>query len=501
MSRTRNSAWSVAGRLLFTVVSMSGTLFATPWLLRWLGSERFGAHKVLMDWAGYLALFELGLGGALMASLAPHVARGDASAVRRLLTAGLHAYFRVTLAMLVGGIGLVVALPYIVSREALSPQELRAAGLISLLPVLLTPLLVFRSLAEARQRNYLFSLLMALQSVLTTGLWLAAARAGWGLIGQSLATAVAQVPALLILLRDGTRAYGAIWPAPPDPAAGKELRALSGPTFLHNLTDWIGLISGNVIIAWLLGPVAVAAFYLTQQPAALAQFQLRGLGNATWAGLAELHARGQGAVFRLRLLELTGAVSGLGAALLGPIAAYNHHFIRQWVGPAAYAGDAVTVIACVNAWFWPLYTLWGWPLLGTGHIGRWVPYAAAFPLVTVPVSILGTRALGLAGPLLGTLAGFLVVNSWALPRVLRRVFTLPPGTLWRAALTPLRWGLLYAAALWLVARTHTPRGWPGLVIEMGAAVLGGLALWWTLSLDRDARIRWRYRLRSALNAR
>lgn len=239
-------------------------------------------------------------------------------------------------------------------------------------------------------------------------------------------------------------------------------------------------------------------FYLTQQLLALAQFHLRGLGNATWAGLVEMYSQGQSAIFRLRLLELTGTVSGLGMAVLGPIAAYNHHFIGKWVGSASYAGDAVTVIACVNVWFWSIYSLLGWPLFGTGQIGRWVPYAVVFTLVNLTVSILGTLALGLIGPLLGTLLSFLIIYSWALPQVLQQTFELSPRMLWRTALAPLTWGLPYAAILWLVARTHTPWGWLGLAAEMGLSGLGGLVLWWTLTLNKDARTQWRYRLRSVL---
>lgn len=498
MNRTQKSAWSVASGLLFTVISVSTWLLATPWLLYWLGSERFGAYKVLMDWIGYLALFELGLSGALMACLAPKVSKDDLSAVRSLLAAGLQAYYKVTLALLIGGAGLVIILPHVVSLEALRPRELRIAGLISLLPVLLTPLLVFRSLVEARQRNYIFSLLMTMQSILMTGLLLTTAWAGWGLPGQALATAVAQLPAVLILMWDGMRAYSGIWSTSPDPAAKKALWTLSRPTFIHSMTDRIGLISDNIIIAWMMGPVAVVPFYLTQQLGILAQSQLKGLSNATWAGLVELHSQGQSAVFRLRLLELTSTVSALGVAVLGPIAAFNHHFIALWVGSTVYAGDAVTVIACVNIWFWSIYSLWGWQLFGTGNIGRWVPYAVMFTMLNVTVSILGTSALGLVGPLLGTLLGFLLINSWALPRVLKQIFELSPWTLWRTALAPLTWGLLYTATLWLIARTHTPWGWLGLAMEMGVSGLGGLALWWTLSLNKDGRTQWKYRVRDVL---
>jgi O-antigen/teichoic acid export membrane protein len=499
-SRTQKSAWSLASGLLFTVILVSTELFATPWLLYWLGPERFGAYKALMDWMAYLTLFELGPRGALIACLAPKVGQADTAAVRRLLIAGLQAYLWVMLAMLVAGGGLVFVLPHLVVLEKVSSHELRAAGLVSLVPLLLTPLFVFRSLAEARQRSYLLGLLLTIQSVLTSGLWLVAAWAGWGLIGQSLATAVAQLPTALILMRDGTRAYAGVWSASPDPAAKKAVWTLSRPTFIHALTDRIGLISDNLIIARMLGPVAVAPFHLTQQLGALAQFQLKGLSNATWAGLVELYSQGQNAVFRLRFLELTSTVSSLGVAALGPIAAYNYHFVGRWVGAGAYAGEAVTIIACVNVWFWSIYSLWGWLLLGTGHIGRWIPYAVVFTIVNVTVSIVGTFALGLVGPLLGTLAGFLLVNAWAVPRVLQQIFELSPVVLWRTALGPLTWGLPYAALIWLLARVHTPLGWLGLAMEMGSAALGGLALWWTLSLNEDARIRWRYRLSNVLGA-
>ena len=69
-------------------------------------------------------------------------------------------------------------------------------------------------------------------------------------------------------------------------------------------------------------------FFLTQQLTALAQFQLRGFSQATWAGLAELYARGDEVRLRMRVLELTGVVSGLSLAALTPIGAYNRFFVH-----------------------------------------------------------------------------------------------------------------------------------------------------------------------------
>jgi O-antigen/teichoic acid export membrane protein len=501
MSRTRNSAWNMAGGLLFTGVSVACGLLATPWLLRWLGAERFGAFKVLTDWVGYLTLLDLGLGGALLAGLASGVGAGDDDAVRGVLASGRRAYFGVAALTLAVGLLLVVVLPFVLHAPHLAVGELRAAALVALVPVLMTPLLVFRALAEARQRTYLLNLLMTGQAILTTLLCLATARAGWGLVGQSLAAALAQAPAILALAYDGKRAFGKIGLPHAAFDARSVLASLRWPSWIHSLADRVGLVSDSVIIAWLLGPMSVTPFFLTQQLPMLMQFLLRGLSNATWAGLVELHTQGQHAVFRQRLLELTGLICGLGVAVLGPVAAYNHHFVRQWVGASADAGEIVTVLACANAWLWALFSLWSWPILGAGHIGRWAPYSAAFILVNVPMSVFATHLCGLPGPLIGSSTGFLLIDAWAMPRVLNRVFALSPTGLWRAALTPLWWGLPYAGAMWYLAHNHRPAGWAALGAEMAAATLGGLALWGRLGVSRELRSKWQSQLQQSMRRR
>jgi O-antigen/teichoic acid export membrane protein len=496
MSRTRNSAWNAAAGLTYTLASAATSFFATPLLLRWLGSERLGAYRALTDWIGYLTLLELGLGGALMAALAVRLGQSDRGAVTRTLAAGLRAYCQVMLAQLVGGMALVIALPHIIALDRLSNSELRIAGAVGLLPVLLTPLLVFRVLAETRQRSYLNWLLMTAQVLMMTCFSLLAARLGWGLVGQSVAFAVAQVPTSLVLLWDGTRLYREAWKAAPEQADRITLGGLRWPTFIHGLTDRVGLVSDNIVIAWILGPAAVVPFSLTQQLAVLVQSQLRVLGQATWAGLAELYARGDGARLRSRLLELTGMVSGLGMAVLIPIAVCNRSFISIWVGQEAYAGDLVTGLACLNALLWSIYSLWGWVLLGTGHIRRWVPFSVLSALLNVVVSVIGTAIFGITGPLLGTASGLLLITSWSLPRTLHNVVGISPWTLWRAALAPFRWCLPFAIILRAVVGFYYPGGWLGILGFIGLSSAGGLALWWSFTLGRDERLEWRARLKS-----
>jgi O-antigen/teichoic acid export membrane protein len=498
MSRSQNSIYNFSAGLVYALVSAAIGLLATPWLLIWLGPERLGAYKALTDWMGYLTFFELGMGGAMMAALGMKIGQEGTAAVGRMIAAGLHVYGRVMLASLAGGVTLLVAIPIAMPSRDLGQGELRISVAITLLSLILTPLLVFRALADARQRSYIYWLLLSIQFVLMTGLSLVMAWAGWGLIGQTFAWTVSQVPTLVVLVWDGVRKYGAIWKVPSKLADRKALWGLGRNTFVHMLADRIGLVGDNIVIAWILGPAALAPFFLTQQLITIALSNLRGISGATWAGLVELYSRSELDAFRRRLLELTGMICGLGVAILGPIAVYNRSFVELWIGKDMYAGETVTVLACFNTLIWSIYILWGWVILGTGHIRMWVPYSVASTLINIVISIIGTFTMGVIGPLIGSTAGLLLVMSWSLPGLLKRVFGISPWELWRAVMIPLRWGVIYLAAMCIFIYRYPPQGWLELLTMMGIWAGLGVIIWWKLSLEKSDRIVWRARLRRSV---
>ena len=90
--RTRLAAWNYATALLFTATTAVTGLAVTPAVVRWLGDERYGACRMIADYFGYLALLELGLGGALGPLLARAAGRGDEDALRGTFAAGLRTY-------------------------------------------------------------------------------------------------------------------------------------------------------------------------------------------------------------------------------------------------------------------------------------------------------------------------------------------------------------------------------------------------------------------------
>jgi O-antigen/teichoic acid export membrane protein len=499
LTRTRRTTLSLSSNLLFTVATMLVGFVSTPLLLNWLGAGRFGACKVLAEWYTYLPLLELGLGGSLLALLPAAVARDDRREVSDLMSAALRVYAYIVPLAAALLLACAYEVPRLVALPGVGPGELRATILISMIAVLWMPVNVFRNMAEARQYLYVVNLVMVLQSIFTTALQLLAAWEGWGLAGQSLASVVGQMPLMLTLGWIAVRDYPGILRAKPRKETRRKVWALNWPSFLVSVADRNGLLSDSIIVAWLLGPAAVPAFFLTQRLSVVAQAQLQGVAGATWAGLVEIRLQRGAALFEARLLELTALISGLGVAVLGPIFAYNHRFVQRWVGAHSYAGDAVSAFVCVNMWLWSIFSLWRATLTGAGLIRRWLPYTLSAAAVNTVASVAATIRFGLAGPLIGTCTAFLAVHVWALPAILASAFGIARRTLWRTVLAPLAWGLPYTYVLWHVARLeHANSAWPSLLFEMGLAVSGGIALWWIFSLNGASRLQWKLRIQHAL---
>jgi O-antigen/teichoic acid export membrane protein len=499
--RTRRSALTYASGLAATALSLAISFVATPLLLRWLGDERYGAVRTLSDWFGHLTLLELGLAGALSPVLAKALARGEDAPLRQAMAAGVRAFCRVaTLAVAAGG-AIALLAPSLVPVSSALTRDLVQAALVALAGQLFYPLLPFRALAEAAQRGYVVHAANFAQMVLATGLALILAHGGYGITGQFAALLAGQLLFAAWVLASGLRRHPdlihARWRHAKGSAANAELWRLNVPTLLTQLAGRAGLLTDNIVVALILGPAAVPPLFLTQRLIQVACQQIQGVGNASWAALAELHALGRHDVFNARVLDLTRLVSGLTVAAIAPIAAYNHHFVTRWVGAPSFAGDAVTILAAVNAWLLALLSLWGWCFGGTGLIGRLVPVSLISAGLNVAASVVATHAVGLAGPLWGTCIGLATTSLWVVPLELHRTFGTSVGALARAALVPLGVGLLPALGLWFLARTHQPPGWPALGAEMGGAALLLVAAWWRFALRADEREALRERFRAA----
>jgi O-antigen/teichoic acid export membrane protein len=242
-----------------------------------------------------------------------------------------------------------------------------------------------------------------------------------------------------------------------------------------------------------MGPAAVVPFLMTQRLPMLVQGQVAQLGSSGWPGLVELRLKGEPVVMNRRLVELTGLIVVLAIAVGVPVFVYNRHFVGLWVGAGRYWGDGLTLLSLVNGALLAVFSLWTLVLRGLGHLRILSRVAIAATAINVPASLLFTAWLGAPGPLLGTLASFVLTYLWLVPLILRRDSGLPVHDLAKAVAAPVLVGAVYAGAARWATAGHEPWGWPGLGAEMAAAGAGYLLLVWFILLDRVERRVWRSR--------
>jgi O-antigen/teichoic acid export membrane protein len=505
MSRTARAFSTYVTGVGLTGFMLVASFFSTPLLLRWLGDSTFGTFRLASDWLGYLALLEFGLGGALPPLIARALAKNDEAGVRALVATGVRAYGRVLLWTLGVGFLAVAALPLLLELPPEASRDLWLGGALGLLGSLCLPLAPMRALAEASQRGALVNKALFVQSLLILGASLGFARAGMGLTGQFLAVAIGTLFFSLLVTVDALRRYPGLLSrgtlATVDTEAERELRQLNRPMLVLNVTGRVSLLTDNIVVALLLAPALVVPLVLTQRLIGVVQTQLQSIGNASWAGLAELLARGEQERFRERVVELTQLIAVLSMAALAPLAAFNNHFVRLWVGGQHDAGLLVTASACVNAFCLALISFWVWCFGGTGQIARILPLKVAWSVLNLVASVVLTYYVGIAGPVLGTLVSYLGLSFWVTPLWVQRTFQIPALTLLRAATMPLLYAVPYVAGLYLLAQRFPLPNLLAVGAAGGAAGLGFLGLWWVFGFNGQERARNRERLAHVLRRR
>lgn len=492
--RTRRAVLSFSTGSLLTLVALIVGFVTTPYLLKWLGAERFGAFRAASDWFAYLALLELGLSGSLLALLAKAVANASENEIRTVIAAGLWWYLRLALVMMAIGLVLAVFITDLIPVTPSLHSDLRRGTLTGLIGFSLVALgTPFKLLIESRQRAYWINGLLLVQSLVITGSTLLLAYHGWGITGQFLGVVAGAVIFNVPLVWSGLRKYPGIIRTTllgrPDATTQVEIRRLNVPTFLFNFASQLSLQTDTIIVSIVIGPASVVPLFITQKLIVMLQGQMQGIGNASWAAFAELHLKGQFETFNDRLVELTSFVAALSVSALVPIAIYNRHFVELWVGAQHYGSDAVSFVSAANAFLLSLFSLWGWCFSGTGRLPLLLPAFLAQTLINVTLSVYLAHTVGIVGPLVGSFAGFVGVSLWYLPKLLAEQFRTPIIPLVTAVVAPVALAIPYGLALWWIADRYPPNGWLILFGHVGSSISAFLLFGWPFILNGKAKLR------------
>jgi O-antigen/teichoic acid export membrane protein len=502
LTRTRAAILNYLSSVALTGTTMAVGLIATPFLVRWLGEERFGATRAATDVIGYLALLTLGYNAALLPLLAESINKSDIPLLRTALAIGIRFFTKVAILSILVGLILAAFIGKIIHASPAATVDLRHGVLVALIGMLFVPLLPLRTLADVGQETWVINLSLLIQSIIITGCALVFAYVQLGITGQFIASTIGIcVFQAILIVRSRRRVPDVLtlaFKTPSSAAVSKRLREMQFWGFLLHLSYTIGMLTDNVLVGYYLGATTVASFYLTQRLIVICQTQIAGIAAATWAGLVQLHHSGNAALFQIRYFELLRLIVVSGLTVLTPIVAFNRPFIRIWVPRSPYAGELVTIIASLNAILLGLNYFWTSLLDGLGRLKEYAPIGMAMGIVNLTASILATKYLGIAGPLIGTLTAQITVGLWAYPLRIHRDFQISlPQTYW-IIFRPVIMVLPIAAVMWYIAHQLNPTHWLTLIPAIAACEGVFILFMWFIVFAKSERAFWQSRIHRAL---
>jgi len=121
----RSTLWNLLGQILPAVVA----LFAIPWLVKGLGTDRFGILTLAWTLIGYFSLFDFGLGRALTQFVSERIGQSREDEVPDIVWA---ATYVMALVGVLAGAAMALSSPWLVGRALRVPPSMQQETLYAL---------------------------------------------------------------------------------------------------------------------------------------------------------------------------------------------------------------------------------------------------------------------------------------------------------------------------------------------------------------------------------
>jgi O-antigen/teichoic acid export membrane protein len=427
-----NFTFSFTRNVIGTILS----LVTTPFILKAIGDERFGAFRILMDWISHLGVLEFGLYSASLALISKAATEGPKS-LQGTLRLIFKNYLYVFFIQLIIFIAFSIFINYLIPVSPHLQSELQTSALIMSLSLLFIISQVFKAYLEGTQKGYVVSVVLVVFNftyILQATFY---ASIGWGLIGQATAYVISLFISLIALVYAAPEVLKTFFKFHVKENHQLLLKKQRWSHFVNELCGRISLLSDNIIISLFMGAESVTAFFITQKSGNLVQQQLQHLSNSSWAALSELHYQGKKEIFNQRVLNLTELIAYSSGVLLSVVCLLNQPFVNLWTGESTFSGIAVSNLTAINAGFFSIISLWSWCFSATNLTEKIVNVSIVHGLVNLVFSVFLTKWIGLTGPLYGTLIGYVGVSLFWKSSLLSKTFEINFLTLTKSWLIPL----------------------------------------------------------------
>jgi O-antigen/teichoic acid export membrane protein len=499
----RRLPWNAVANATGLLINLALTAFITPLLVRGLGEVAFGIWALVGHIAGNMNLLDFGMQVTATRYLAHHHALDEREHIHEVLASAL--VFSLIPASLALAAGALVAwwAPALFHLPAAYVASGRAAiFLVAASVALMFPGGVANSAIPALSRYDLLNLRNIFWSVLRVGLLWWVLQRGDGLVAVALVCFLAQAAMLLM----GTVLAFRLLPwvrlrwRHCTRTTLRALMSFSFWAFLMSIASRLIFTADNVVVAIVLGPVAVAFYGIGS---AIAD-QMRN-GMFTVAMLyAPLAAQINALRDRQGLARLLGRGTRIAMLLCLPgvlaMAAIGRPFLQFWLG-ADYAARTtpVLVLLCLSGATYVLALTCNQVLTGMNRHRLSARISLAEAASNLGLSVFLAMKMGEVGVAWGTLLPATVCEGILLPICTCRLLGVRYGAYYREALLrPLLAGVPLALWLLWMRWSELVRGWLSLGLWLAPGLLLYAVAAWYWALNQEERAQGRMWLRRAL---
>jgi O-antigen/teichoic acid export membrane protein len=387
------------------------SLTLTPFLIRTLGKEAYGAWILVMSFSvvsGYLSLLDFGLSASTVKFVAEYHARRETDALNQTVSVGLYLFG--ALGML-GAIAVALFARLFLTRVFNIPPELTDVTrlLLYLLAIQILfefPGLIFSGILEGLQR---YDLLRAIE-ISRLGLYalilVVLLSRGYGLVALGITTLVIAAGRALVMavlswhLLPGLRLVRSL-----DLGTLRRIAAFSGQIFVIRINAVIYNQMDKAIIGVLLMSTLLTDYDIANKIQSLVLASLTFTSSLIVPAASQLDALEDRA--RLQALFLKGTKYTLAICLPVAVSAFAlaRPIIHVWIGPN-FAHNAGITRLFVSHLFLVALTAVGYNIMiGMGRIRPLLWTQTITTAVNLIASVVITRRVGVAGVIWGTLIG------------------------------------------------------------------------------------------------
>jgi O-antigen/teichoic acid export membrane protein len=404
----KNTLINYTSQFLSVVIN----LYLVAFMVRHLGGERYGLYVLVLSLVSYADLFRYGLGSSVIKYIAEYNASKNNSKANELVSVSLLFFFiQGAVTAIILSVIIIFFIDSIFNIPVTDLLQIKVLGIILLVYLFIDLLFAtFSKIIEGLQRYDLLRITEILKKVLLAVFitWIIAFDYRFEFIGVAYLLSSLISGVVTIILSNRCHKYD-IGLSNVNKAMCRQVLRFAWPQFLGKLTGFFGNRIDVLLIGIFLQPSFIAIYQIVYQFYQFITTVLGLLGSALFPYVSELHSKNESATIRRLYLTGTRYSMFISIPLVTGALFLVKPFLASWVGQEYGNYAYLAQIYLIPAILLASAALAGQISIGLDIIRYTIKYHVIGTSINFLVSLILIQKIGIAGVMIGTAVGSLIV--------------------------------------------------------------------------------------------